>query len=93
MLDRLIGQASRLSREGPFSPPPAMAAMIGCTRTDLVSVLRALGYRSKFEGNSMQFCRPARRRNKAKERTDHHRQSSGNPDSPFALLETIKTTQ
>ena len=46
-LERTAAVASRLSREGPFVPPPDLAPILGCPPEHLPAVLVAIGYVEK----------------------------------------------
>ncbi len=50
VLEAVGGTLARLAREGPFRPPNAVRAQLGCTHAELPALLTALGYRDLGDG-------------------------------------------
>jgi ATP-dependent RNA helicase SUPV3L1/SUV3 len=70
LLERLEQRVSSLAGSGPFAPPHALAAWLGCSEDDMRRVILALGYHETEEG----FARPRRRSRRGKMAVSAHLQ-------------------
>lgn len=61
-LDRVAALVSRLSREGPFRPPPETASLLGVAPVEVAAVLSSLGYVER--GGRFTRRSPGRRENR-----------------------------
>jgi Superfamily II RNA helicase len=97
MLERLAARLAALAREAPLVSPANLATMIGCPRTDLASILAALGYREETTDEGVRIRRASRRRQNGERpggRPKRKKSKPGiNPDSPFAPLRELKSGQ
>ncbi len=86
-VEQLAASARRLSRQGPFGPTPALAALAGAPCDALPSMLTSLSFRAVHDGNGVTFHarRPAKKR-PAPPRTPE-------ADSPFAKLAALRVAQ
>ncbi len=95
-VERLAGEARKLSRQGSFTATTALLRLVGGSEPALACALHALGYRAeqgeagpsfapRRTGKDSKKPRRARRRAKA-------RPARGSEDSPFAKLRDLKVT-
>ncbi len=89
-VERLLREALRLARQGPFVATPALCAIAKCHADDLVPVLTDLGFVAAADPSGVSFrLRPRREKSrKGKSRSGHGR-TQGQPDSPFAKLRDL----
>ena len=91
LLERLLADVRRLSREGAFDVAPAMMNAIGAGPDDFAQVLRRFGYAVTSVDETLRVAR--RRPSKKPAPKAHHRRPARpvDPDSPFAILAGLKT--
>ena len=89
-VERLLHEAQRLSRQGPFSAVPALCALAGCGPDDLIPVLTALGFVAVADPSGVTFhVRPHRAKAKKGKPRGRDAKNHGNADSPFAKLRDL----
>ncbi len=88
ILERLVAQAYKASRQGAFQISPAMLTLTGCAIAELAAVFRALGYRVEAGANgpSVTPGRAGRRRNMQGAAAAGRAGAGGDDASPFAAL-------
>ena len=93
-LERLAGEARKLSRQGSFMPTAALLRIAGCTELELAMVLKSLGYRADRTDDGISFLPRAGRNEKGKARKPRRRsrprKEAPREDSPFAKLRDLK---
>jgi ATP-dependent RNA helicase SUPV3L1/SUV3 len=90
MVERLAGKARTLAKAGPFAVTPELLSLAGCTREQIVPVLRGLGYGVEITEAGPQFSRRAKPRRDARGKARRERKAAlHNAASPFALLKDI----
>jgi len=82
--ERLAQRLRALARQGPFAPPPALAAEAGLSREELERVIPELGFRRVRRDGRELFVRPARR--PAHRRPRAADEGMAMSTSPFAVL-------
>ena len=95
-VERLAGEARKLSRQGSFAATAALLRLVGGSEPALACALHALGYRAEQSEAGLSFAprragkdpnKPRRPRRRAEARP-----ARGSEDSPFAKLRDLKVT-
>ena len=91
LLERLLADVRRSSRDGAFDVSPAMINAIGAAPDDFAQVLRRFGYSVTTKDDTLRAAR--RRPRKRAPPKPHSRRAAPaiDPDSPFAKLSRLKT--
>ena len=91
LLERLLAEVRRSTRDGAFAVPPAMMNAIGAGPDDFAQTLRRFGYAVTSAEDTLSVARrkPGRRRPAAKPAT-RRKTRPVDPDSPFAKLAELK---
>ncbi|MGB8275524.1 MAG: helicase-related protein [Alphaproteobacteria bacterium] len=94
MVERLLAEAFKKSKEGSFRAGPELCGLAGCGPKELAVVLGALGFVAKLEDDGVTFHVRPRRRTKhpkaARGKKGTRREArAGSRDSPFAKLRDL----
>jgi len=93
-VERLAAAARRLTRQGGFSPTPALAAIAGSAVADLVAFLPALGYRAVVEESGITFVTQKRRRGPPpRSVAGRAKRRAAGEDHPFAKLRSLRVAR
>jgi ATP-dependent RNA helicase SUPV3L1/SUV3 len=92
LLERLLADVRRSSRDGAFEVTPAMMNAIGAGPDDFARVVRGFGYAVTVAGDTLNVARRrARKRTAPKAAKKRHAAPAIDPDSPFAILGQLKS--
>ena len=91
LLERLLAEVRRSSRDGAFEVNPAMMNAIGAGPDDFARVLRGFGYAVTVAGDTLSVARRRARKRTASKAAKRPPVRAIDPDSPFAILGQLKT--
>ena len=91
LLERLLADVRRSSRDGAFEVAPAMINAIGASPDDFAQVLRRFGYAVTSTDDALSVARRRTRKRAAQKPRGRRAAPAVDPDSPFAKLEQLKT--
>jgi ATP-dependent RNA helicase SUPV3L1/SUV3 len=91
LLERLLADVRRLSREGGFEVAPAMMNAIGAGPDDFAQTLRRFGYAVTNAGETLRVARRRPSKKPAPKARIRRAARPVDPDSPFAILAGLKT--
>ncbi len=91
LLERLLAQVRRSTREGPLEVDAAMMNAIGAGPEDFAQVLRRFGYAVTSTDGTLQVARRRARKRGAPKKRERRSAQAVDPDSPFAKLSQLKT--
>lgn len=88
-VERLLREAQRLARQGPFVATPALCAMAACRPQDLAPVLAAFWFDASSDDSGVSFRLRPRTRKKAPKKKKGARRAGKKSESPFAKLRQL----
>jgi len=91
LLERLLADVRRSSRDGAFDVAPAMMNAIGAGPDDFARVVRGFGYAVTVSDDALRVARRRARKRPAPKKSQGRRAARAvDPDSPFAILAQLK---
>ncbi len=91
LLERLLADVRRSSRDGAFEVAPAMMNAIGAGPEDFAQVLRGYGYAVTLSEDTLRVARRRTRKRTAPKAPKRRAARAVDPDSPFAILGQLKS--
>jgi ATP-dependent RNA helicase SUPV3L1/SUV3 len=91
LLERLLADVRRSSRGGAFEVAPAMMNAIGAGPGDFSRLLRGFGYAVTSTGDTLSVARRRARKRAAPKAPARRVARPVDPDSPFAILDQLKS--